>query len=56
SGHSLAIERRRWKERGKKIVPRQWCLCRFYFAYIEDPAHAMFVCSHPEVLPLREVF
>jgi hypothetical protein len=23
SGHSLAIERQRWKERGKKIVPRE---------------------------------
>ncbi|KAJ6596453.1 hypothetical protein B0H10DRAFT_1638934, partial [Mycena sp. CBHHK59/15] len=27
SSHSLDVERRRWKERGKKIVPRQWRLC-----------------------------
>ncbi|KAJ6548598.1 hypothetical protein B0H19DRAFT_953126, partial [Mycena capillaripes] len=27
SGHSLAIERRRWKERGKKVVPQQWRFC-----------------------------
>jgi hypothetical protein len=26
SSHSLAVERRRWKERGKDIVPRQWRL------------------------------
>ncbi|KAJ7875750.1 hypothetical protein B0H14DRAFT_3547106, partial [Mycena olivaceomarginata] len=29
SSHSLAIERRRWRERGKNIVPEQWRLCRF---------------------------
>ncbi|KAJ7040052.1 hypothetical protein C8F04DRAFT_898144, partial [Mycena alexandri] len=44
SSHSLAIERRRWKERGKAVVPQRWRLCRFCFAYVEDPAHAMFVC------------
>jgi hypothetical protein len=56
SSHSLAIERRRWKERGKKIVPKQWRLCRFCYAYIEDPAHAMFVCENPELVPIRSVF
>ncbi|KAJ6548980.1 hypothetical protein B0H19DRAFT_952897 [Mycena capillaripes] len=56
SSHSLAIERRRWTERGKKIVPQQWRLCRFCFAYIEDPAHAMFVCQNPELLPIRKTF
>jgi hypothetical protein len=35
SGHGLAIEWRRWTERGKKILPQQ---CR---AYIKDPAHAI---------------
>ncbi|KAJ7753258.1 hypothetical protein B0H16DRAFT_1216142, partial [Mycena metata] len=29
SSHSLAVECRRWKERGKLIIPREWCLCRF---------------------------
>ncbi|KAJ7714383.1 hypothetical protein B0H16DRAFT_1742684 [Mycena metata] len=56
SGHSLAIERRRWKERGKEIVPREWRLCRFCYLYIEDPAHAMFKCTHPELLRIRQVF
>ncbi|KAJ7497881.1 hypothetical protein B0H11DRAFT_1715777, partial [Mycena galericulata] len=49
SSHSLAVERRRWKERGKKIVPRQWRLCRFCYLYVEDPAHAMFQCDHGEL-------
>ncbi|KAJ7218848.1 hypothetical protein C8J57DRAFT_957852, partial [Mycena rebaudengoi] len=44
SSHSLAIERRRWKERGKKPVPKEWRLCRFCQVHIEEPAHAMFVC------------
>ncbi|KAJ7788434.1 hypothetical protein B0H13DRAFT_2395037 [Mycena leptocephala] len=36
SSHSLAVERRRWTERRKKIVPQQWRLCRLCYAYIED--------------------
>ncbi|KAJ7723253.1 hypothetical protein B0H16DRAFT_1334262 [Mycena metata] len=56
SGHSLAIERRRWKERRKKIVPREWRLCRFCYAYVEDPAHAMFACQHAELVEIRQVF
>ncbi|KAJ7441369.1 hypothetical protein B0H11DRAFT_1631517, partial [Mycena galericulata] len=56
SGHSLAVERRRWKERGKKIVPQQRSLCRFCYAYIEDPAHAMFVCQNPDLIPICSLF
>ncbi|KAJ7791164.1 hypothetical protein B0H14DRAFT_2395940 [Mycena olivaceomarginata] len=56
SGHSLAIERRRWKERGKKVVPQRWRLCRFCYAYVEDPAHAMFVCTAPALVPIRSMF
>ncbi|KAJ7794805.1 hypothetical protein B0H14DRAFT_2392265, partial [Mycena olivaceomarginata] len=56
SSHCLAIERRWWKERGKDIVPKQWRLCRFSFAYVEDPAHAMFVCQNPELIPIRNTF
>ncbi|KAJ7080975.1 hypothetical protein B0H15DRAFT_786880, partial [Mycena belliarum] len=56
SGHSLAIERRRWKERGKRIVLREWCLCRFCYIYVADPAHAMFNCQHPELIPIRDTF
>ncbi|KAJ7829795.1 hypothetical protein B0H13DRAFT_2372375 [Mycena leptocephala] len=36
SSHSLAVERRRWTERRKKIVPHQWRLCRLCYAYTED--------------------
>ncbi|KAJ7267812.1 hypothetical protein C8J57DRAFT_985377, partial [Mycena rebaudengoi] len=43
-------------ERGKKVVPEQWRLCRFCYCYIEDPTHAMFVCQHPELLPIRKTF
>jgi hypothetical protein len=56
SGHSLAVERRRWKERGKPMVPREWRKCRFCQESIEGPAHAMFVCDHPELTQVREVF
>jgi hypothetical protein len=28
----------------------------FLHAYIEDPAHAMFVCKNPELVPIRSVF
>ncbi|KAJ7729200.1 hypothetical protein B0H16DRAFT_1237226, partial [Mycena metata] len=44
SSHSLAAECRCWKERGKPIVPREWCLCRFCGTDIADPPHAMFLC------------
>ncbi|KAJ7029200.1 hypothetical protein C8F04DRAFT_1265265 [Mycena alexandri] len=56
SSHSLAVERRRWKERGKNIVPREWRLCRFCKQEVEDPAHAMFMCDHWPLVQLREVF
>ncbi|KAJ6541346.1 hypothetical protein B0H19DRAFT_868193, partial [Mycena capillaripes] len=56
SSHSLAVERRRWKERGKKVVPRQWRLCRFCYIYVEDPAHALFAYQHAEVKELRQEF
>jgi hypothetical protein len=56
SSHSLAVERRRWKERGKKVVPRQWRLCRFCYIYVEDAPHALFVCEHPELKVIRDTF
>lgn len=40
SSHSLATERRRWKERGKNKVPREWQLCRFCEKAVENPQHA----------------
>ncbi|KAJ7502088.1 hypothetical protein B0H11DRAFT_1713047 [Mycena galericulata] len=54
SGHSLAVESRHWKERGKKIVPHQWRLCRF--CYVEDPAHTMFVCQDPDFILICYLF
>ena len=36
SSQSLAVERRRWTEPRKKIVPQQWRLFRLCYAYIED--------------------
>ncbi|KAJ7883711.1 hypothetical protein B0H14DRAFT_2339414 [Mycena olivaceomarginata] len=56
SSHSLAVERRRWKERAKPTVPREWRLCRFCHTFVEDPPHAMFVCDHPALMQIREVF
>jgi hypothetical protein len=56
SAHSLAIERRRWKENGKKIVHENWRLCRFCYAYVKDPAHAMFVCQNTDLIPIRSMF
>ncbi|KAJ7708472.1 hypothetical protein B0H14DRAFT_2415356 [Mycena olivaceomarginata] len=56
SSHSLAVERRRWKERGKKIVPLQWRLCRFCYIYVEDAAHALLACQHYELLEPRKDF
>ncbi|KAJ7694974.1 hypothetical protein B0H14DRAFT_2173528, partial [Mycena olivaceomarginata] len=56
SSHSLAVERRRWKERGQSIVPREWRKCRLCQDAIEDPAHAMFICDQPELMQVREVF
>jgi hypothetical protein len=56
SGHSLAVERRRWKERGKLVVPREWRKCRFCQESVEDPAQAMFICDHPKLTQVREVF
>jgi hypothetical protein len=56
SSNSLAVERRRWKERGKKIVPLQWRLCRFCYIYVEDPAHAMFKCPQSELTEVWQAF
>jgi hypothetical protein len=56
SSHSLAVERRRWQERGKPVVPREWRKCRFCQDSVEDPAHALFVCDNPELAQVRERF
>ncbi|KAJ7714910.1 hypothetical protein B0H16DRAFT_1233645, partial [Mycena metata] len=56
SSHSLAVECRHWKERGKPIVPREWCLCRFCGTDIKDPPHAMFLCDPPKLVKIHEIF
>ncbi|KAJ7833535.1 hypothetical protein B0H14DRAFT_2223978, partial [Mycena olivaceomarginata] len=56
SSPSLAVECRRWKERGKEIVPREWRKCRFCGVAVEDPAHAMFICDNPDLMEVRETF
>lgn len=56
SSHSLAVERRRWKERGKRVVPQQWRLCSFCYLSVEDPAHAMFKYEHQELAAIRQTF
>ncbi|KAJ7911796.1 hypothetical protein B0H13DRAFT_2008690 [Mycena leptocephala] len=56
SSHSLAVEHRRWQERGKPVVPREWRKCRFCQDSVEDPAHALFICAHPKLAQVRERF
>ena len=57
STHGLAVERLRWRERYRDPVPREWCLCRFCRANVEDEVHALLECegdiSHP-LGPLRD--
>jgi hypothetical protein len=56
SSHSLAVERRRWQERGKPVVQREWRKCRFCQDSVEDPVHALFVCDNYELAEVRERF
>jgi hypothetical protein len=56
SSHSLAVEHRRWQERGKPVVSREWRKCRFCQDSVEDPAHALFICDNPELAQVRERF
>jgi hypothetical protein len=56
SSHSLAVEHRRWKERGKFIIPREWRKCQFCKDSIEDPVYAMFICDNVELNRVSEVF
>ncbi|KAJ7041716.1 hypothetical protein C8F04DRAFT_876546, partial [Mycena alexandri] len=56
SSHSLAVECRRWKERGKLIVPREWSLWRFCGTDIEDPSHARFLCDNPKLVKIHDIF
>ncbi|EIN12216.1 hypothetical protein PUNSTDRAFT_130486 [Punctularia strigosozonata HHB-11173 SS5] len=56
SDHSLAIERLRWAERYHPKVPREWRLCRFCEAAIEDPGHILHCGASPELCDLRTSF
>ena len=57
SSHALAVERLRWGERYRAPVPREWRLCRFCRAHVEDEAHALIECrgdSLHDLHPVRE--
>lgn len=56
SSNVLAMERMRWAERYKPQVPEMWRLCRFCKTYLEDPVHALFVCSHIPLVDIRNNF
>jgi hypothetical protein len=43
SSHSLAVEHRKWKERGKDVVPREWRRCRFCNDFIDRTLNIDFV-------------
>lgn len=55
SNHNLAVERLRWRERYRPPVSREWRLCRFCQARIEDEVHALMECRHSQQLVHREV-
>ncbi|KAJ7573560.1 hypothetical protein C8J56DRAFT_710412, partial [Mycena floridula] len=56
SGHALAMERMRWSERGKAIVPREWRLCRFCYVGQEDVIHALLLCPETRLVSRRAEF
>ncbi|KAJ7248706.1 hypothetical protein C8J57DRAFT_1672457 [Mycena rebaudengoi] len=39
-----------------RVSPRHFYRTRFCQVHIEAPAHAMFVCDHPALMDIREVF
>ena len=57
SNHPLALERGRWAERDRPIIPRNQCLCRFRKEDVESPKHALFECTRSwELLNSRAEF
>ena len=58
SSHALAVERLRWGERYRAPVPREWRLCRFCRAHVEDEAHTLIECRGDSMMhnlhPVRE--
>ena len=57
SSHALAVERLRWGERYRAPVPREWRLCRFCRAHVEDEVHALMECCADQscqLQPLRD--
>jgi hypothetical protein len=44
SDHNLSVERLRYAERYRPYIPREFRLCRFCYAAIEDECHALFMC------------
>ena len=45
SDHPLALERGRWAERDRSVIPTNQRLCRFCREEVESPEHALFECT-----------
>ena len=55
--HNLAEVRLRYQERHQPPVPREWRLCRLCGDGIEEPLHALFLCTNsPTLVNLRAAF
>ncbi|KAJ7162220.1 hypothetical protein C8R46DRAFT_904152 [Mycena filopes] len=55
--HNLSSERLRYPARYRDAVPREYRLCRFCRAGVEDEVHALFDCVHePGLVQLRSDF
>ena len=57
SSHPLAVERLRYQERYRPVVPHPWRLCRFCRLEVEDEVHALLKCQvRSDLLALRAAF
>ncbi|KAJ6483349.1 hypothetical protein C8R45DRAFT_830461 [Mycena sanguinolenta] len=57
SSHCLALERLRWVEFRRPVIPRDLRVCRFCKAEIESPEHALLECTAElQLVKMREDF
>ena len=57
SSHPLAVERLRYQERYRPVVPHPWRLCCFCRLEVEDEVHALLKCRvRSDLLALRAAF
>jgi hypothetical protein len=55
--HRLAIERLRWRERGREPTPRKMRLCRLCGREVEEPVHVLMQCmARQELVDLCSQF